>query len=141
MSPTRMDPLRALLRLQDALESPRYGDWLGRSTGGRGAFPPLNVFQDGDDHVVVAEVPGLDRDSLTVEVHRNRLRLAGERRTELEEGASVHRRERPTGAFDRTVTLPVEIDRDSADASYEGGMLRVRLSPRPETKPRQLEIG
>ena len=141
MCPTRRDPLRALFRLQRALESPRYGEWLGRSTGGRGVFPPLNVFQDGDDHVVVAEVPGLDRDSLTVEIHRNRLRIAGERSAEVDEGVSVHRRERRAGAFDRTVTLPVEIDRDAAEASYENGILKVRLSPRPETKPRTLEIG
>lgn len=88
----------------------------------------------------MAEVPGLDRDSLTVEVQDNRLRLAGERTADTGEGVSVHRRERATGEFDRTVTLPVEIDRDSAEATYEHGILRVELSPRPESQPRKLEI-
>ena len=138
---SRLDPFRTLLRLQRALESPGLGDWLGRSTGGRGGYPPINVFRREDRHVVVAEVPGLDRDSLTVEVHRNRVRLAGERRPEEGEKTSVHRRERAVGAFDRTVTLPVEIDRDSAEADYENGILRITLSPRPETRPRKLEIG
>lgn len=142
MSPRLFDPLETLLRLQRALDSARMEDWYGGSTGGRGAFPPINVFQrDGGGYVVVAELPGLDRESLTVEVHQNQLRLAGERTTEVGEEASIHRRERSSGSFDRTVTLPDDIDREATRATYHDGILTIELSRRPEESPRSIEIG
>lgn len=140
MSPSLFDPLKTLLELQSSLDSTGLGGWLSGTTSGGGGFPPVNVFEGGDSFVAIAEVPGLDRDSLTVEVHRNRLRIAGSRAIDLPEEMSVHRRERRSGSFDRTIALPVAIDRDRVQASYRHGMLMVVL-PRVEAeKPKTIQV-
>lgn len=141
MSPGLLDPFDALSRLQKALDASRMGDWLGMSTASRGGFPPVNVFEKSERFAVVAELPGLDRKSLTVEIHRNQLRLAGRRIIEFNEGVSLHRRERLSGDFDRTLTFPVAIDRDSAAARYRDGILIVELSRAASDKPRSIDIG
>ncbi len=83
-----MDPFERLLRLQGALDRPRLAERFGLSTSGAGAFPPVNVFQKGDDFVVMAELPGLDKASLTVEIQKNQVRLAGDRQTASADGKS-----------------------------------------------------
>lgn len=135
------DPFDALLRLQRALDTPASREPFGLSTSGEGAFPPLNVFQRGDDLVVVAELPGLDKQSLTVEVQRGHLRLAGQRPAPPGEVGSCHRRERAAGEFDRTVTLPSPVDTSAAAATYRNGILTVTLPHAEEAKPRTIDVG
>lgn len=134
------DPFEALLRLQRSLDMPRSDDRFALSISGAGAFPPVNVFQKGDDFVVIAEVPGLDKSSLTVEVQKNHLRLAGQRAEGAARGHSYHRRERAVGDFDRTVTLPVAVDADKAAASYEDGILTVTLPHAEDARPRAITV-
>lgn len=133
------DPFEALLRLQRAIDAPTR-EQLEPSISGGGAFPPINVFQRGDDFVVMAELPGLDRQSLTVEAQRTYLRLAGERPAVSAEG-SFHRRERAAGAFDRTINLPTPIDSAAAVATYRDGMLTVTLPQSAEVKPHAITVG
>jgi HSP20 family protein len=135
-----MDPFERLLRLQGALDRPRLAERFGLSTSGAGAFPPVNVFQKGDDFVVMAELPGLDKASLTVEIQKNQVRLAGDRQTASADGKSCHRRERTAGAFDRTVTLPMPIDSSAAKAAYEDGILTVTLPSAEEARPRAIPV-
>lgn len=134
------DPLDTLLRLQHTLDMPSLDDRFGRSTSGAGAFPPVNVFQKGDDFIVIAELPGLDKTSLTLEVRKNRVRLAGQRPTPSADGKSYHRRERAAGDFDRTITLPVALDSGAAKATYRDGILTVTLPQAEEAKPRAITV-
>ncbi len=140
MSPSLFDPMRTLLELQSSLDDSSLGRWLSGTTSGVGGFPPVNVFERGDGYVAMAELPGLDRESLTVEVHRNRLRIAGRRAIDQPEGASVHRCERRAGSFDRTIALPVAIDRDRVEAGYRDGMLVVELPRSEAERPRTIEV-
>lgn len=140
MSPSLFDPLKTLLELQSSLDDTGLGRWLSGTTSGGGGFPPVNVFEREDGYVAMAELPGLDRESLTVEVHRNRLRIAGRREIGLPEGASVHRRERRAGSFDRTIALPVAIERERVQAGYRHGMLVVELPRSAAEKPRTIQV-
>ena len=89
---------------------------------------------------MTAELPGLDKSSLTIEVQKNHVRVAGGRLESSSSGRSYHRRERSVGDFDRTITLPVPIDASAAAAAYEDGILTVTLPHAEEAKPRAITV-
>ena len=133
-------PLDALFDLQRALDARLDSDWLDGSTAGTGAFPPINVFQQGDNLLAVLEVPGVDKADLEIQAKGNALRISGKKAIAYPEGVSVHRRERSAGGFDRTLTVPMQINADGIKAEYRDGMLAL-LIPRAESdKPRTITI-
>lgn len=134
------DPFRALLNLQNALESTRLSDWFGSTTASRGSFPAINVFRDGDDFLVVTELPGVDKEDLEVQIRHKQLRIAGVKRIDYSDDVSIHRRERVGGRFDRTITLPVAIDPDRTQAELKDGILTLGLSRSESEKPRTIAI-
>ena len=137
---TGIDPLHALLSLQRALERSHDSDWLRGSTTGMGAFPPINIFQQGEDFVALVELPGVSKDDIEIQAKDSSIRVSGKKTISFEAGASVHRRERVSGVFDRTITLPVEVDADHVKADYKDGLLTL-LIPRAESdKPRTIKI-
>ena len=109
MITTFADPLDALLSLQRELEARFASDWLHDLTASRGPFPPVNVFQQGDDILAIMELPGIDKDQLQIQAKANTIRVSGTKAVDYSDGASVHRRERVSGEFDRTFSLPVQI--------------------------------
>ncbi len=137
----RADPFRALFDFQRALDSSLKGDWLRGSTAGRGGFPAINVFQKGDDFVAVVELPGVDKDSLDIEAKDNLIRLSGKMQASHPDGASVHRRERVSGGFDRTISVPVRVDASGIKAEYRDGILALYIPRAEQDKPRKVQIG
>ena len=135
-----MDPFDALFQLQRALETRLDSDWLSSATTGVGAFPPINLFQQGDDFVAVIELPGVKADALNVEAKENSLRLSGTKSFEYEDKASLHRRERIAGSFDRTISLPIRIDPDRIKAEYRDGVLALFIPRAESDKPRSIKI-
>jgi HSP20 family protein len=135
------DPFQALLNLQRSLESTRRSDWFGGTTASRGAFPPINVFGRGHDFVVVAELPGVEKDALTIELHRRKLRVAGAKAVSYPTDVSAHRRERASGSFDRTITFPVDVDPDGAKAAFDDGILTLHVPRSEAEKPRSIAVG
>ncbi len=137
-----LDPFDALLRLQEGLQRAfdrpveRWG-WE-RST--RGVFPPVNVFRKRDGYVVRLEVPGLTAENLTVETEGNTLMVSGKRDTGAVATESVHRRDRRSGEFSRSLQLPDDLDLEAATASYERGILTIRVPRSEASKPRRIEI-
>jgi len=134
------DPFETLLNLQEALEGAFRGDWLVSSPSGSGAYPPINVFRKGDDFVVIAEVPGIKKSDLDIQVHGNAIRIAGTKSLDYSEKASVHRRERLAGRFDRAITIPVEVDADNVKAECADGILALYLSRAERDKPRSIKL-
>jgi HSP20 family protein len=134
------DPFAALTRLQRAMENVTGNDWFGTRTTGAGAFPLVNVFADGDDYVLVAELPGVKKEDLDIQVVGDTLRIQGKKTIAYAENASVHRRERGAGQFDRTLTLPTEIDAANVAAEYRDGVLTLRLPRAASAKPRTVTI-
>ena len=135
-----INPFDAMRDFQRSLESLRDSSWFDLSPSGRGAFPPLNVFSKGDDIVVVAEAPGVHKADLKVEAKGNTVRIAGTKTVSYGERASLHRRERAEGRFDRTITLPVEIDADNIKAEFRDGVLALYLPRAENAKPRTINI-
>src|SRR3954453_5880948 len=97
------DALDALLQFQQALDTSRSSGWLGSSPSGGGSYPPLNVFRQGDDIVVIAEVPGVRKSDLQIEVKGRTIRIAGAKSVGYGKKTSTHRRERLAGSFDRAI--------------------------------------
>jgi HSP20 family protein len=134
------DPFAALLDVQRAMESVMGNDWFGSRTSGSGGFPLVNVFNEGDDFVLVAELPGVKKEDLDVQVRGDTLRIRGRKTVAYDDAASVHRRERGSGEFDRTVTLPAEVDAAKVAAEYRDGVLTLRLPRAESAKPRTVNI-
>jgi len=134
------DPFEALFAIQRALDSRRASDWMGSSTSGIGSFPPINIFQRGDDFVAIVEVPGVEKDSLEIEAKENTIRISGRKTIKYDEGASMHRRERVSGAFDRTLSVPIQIDPDAITAEFGDGVLSLFIPRAESDKPRTIKI-
>lgn len=134
------DPFDILFNLQRRLDDYRSSDWLARGPSGGGAYPPLNVFRQGDDVVVITELPGISRDDVEVQIKDNHIRIAGQKVVDYGEGTSLHRRERVSGTFDRTIALPVQIDADRVQAQYRDGVLALLLPRAEQDKPKSITI-
>ena len=109
-----------------------------RNTGGS---PKVNVW-NADDHVVLtAELPGLNADSIGVNVHDNVLTLSGLVPAQAkEEGVTYHRNERCYGKFSRQFRLPFRADGDKTTAELKLGVLKVTVHSRIEDQPRQIAV-
>ncbi len=134
------DPFEALLNMQHALERSRLSDWIGHTTSSHGSYPPVNVFQQGEDLVVTAELPGVKKEDLDISIKRNQLRISGKKMVEQDENMSIHRRERSAGNFDRTFNLPLEIDSDHVKAELRDGVLALFLPRAEKDKAKSITI-
>jgi HSP20 family protein len=134
------DPFDALFNLQRALEARLESGWLRDLTTSRGPFPLINVFQEGEDLVAIVELAGIDKSDLQIQAKENTIRISGKKAIEFPEGASVHRRERIQGDFDRTLSLPVQLDPDRIKAEYRDGILALFLPRAASDKPRTIAV-
>jgi HSP20 family protein len=127
---------REMLRL---FESQSVGSPAGMY--GAGVFPPLNVTQDAENFYVRAEVPGMAANELQIFAVKNRLTVAGRREIPQErEHVSYHRRERAEGSFNRSLTLPADINTERIEARCVDGILTLTLPKAEEAKPRQITV-
>jgi HSP20 family protein len=134
------DPFDTLLDLQRSLESTLTSDWLQDLTTTRGPFPPINVFQQGDDILAIIELPGVSKSDLQIQAKENSIRIFGKKAVGYPDETSLHRRERVSGDFDRTLSLPVQIDPDGIKAEYRDGILALFLPRAESDKPRTIKI-
>ncbi len=135
------DPFDALSSFQQAIDTFRASNWLERGLSGGGAYPPMNVFHKGDDFIIIAEVPGVKKSDLDVQVKGRTLRLSGTKTVSYSDKASLHRRERLSGRFDRAVTMPVEINSEGVKAEYRDGLLALFLPRSASEKPKSIKVG
>jgi HSP20 family protein len=84
------DPFNALAGLQQAMEDFRASSWLTSGPSGGGSYPPMNVFRKNDDFIIIAEVPGIRKSDLTIQVKGKTLRLAGGKTVNYPEKAGLH---------------------------------------------------
>ena len=135
------DPFQGFDRLRREMD-----ELFGRAAGGGAAaprsnvFPPVNVFQCEDGWVLTAEVPGLRSEDLKVSVEGDRVTLRGERKIEHPAAASLHRRERQSGFFRRTLELPQAVDSEKVQAQYRNGVLVVKLPRTAASRARQIDV-
>ncbi len=103
-------------------------------------WPRINVFDTGTDLVLKADVPGMSEKDLQITLDRETLSLAGERRIEAPEGYSVHRQERSSVKFSRSLSLPCKVAADRTSAVVKDGVLTLTLAKAPEAQPRQIAV-
>jgi HSP20 family protein len=146
MALVRWEPVRELTSLQSEMNR-LFNTFFDTPTGGgngapvRRWVPAMDLVEHEDHFVLRADLPGLDQDDISIELQDDVLTVAGERKPDHEQsGTGFYRLERPTGAFSRTLTLPDGVDADAVAASFEKGVLEVRV-PKPEQrKPRRVSI-
>jgi HSP20 family protein len=125
-----------------------FDDWFGRTaikpeTNGSSVWSPaVNVREDAANLYVEAELPGMQRKDIQIEVADNVLSIKGERRFEKKESKeNYHFCESSYGSFYRSFTLPASVDADEIKAEYKDGMLSITLPKREEVKPKKVAIG
>jgi HSP20 family protein len=121
----------------------RWGNGDGvRSFFGAGGFPPMNVWEEGEQVCVEAELPGQDLKDLEIYVTGgNQLTVKGQRKQATAESKGVwHRQERGFGQFSRTLTLPFPVDADKVEARLENGVLKLKLAKHESARPRKIEV-
>ncbi len=128
----RTDPFRELDRLSQQV----FGS---QGTLARPAVMPMDAWREGDTFVVELDLPGVDRDSIDLDVERNVLTVKAER-SGREGDLEFLAAERPRGVFSRQLILGDSLDTDRVSASYEDGVLSLRIPVAEQAKPRKIAI-
>jgi HSP20 family protein len=126
----RTDPFRDLDRFTQQV--------LG--TAARPAVMPMDAWREGEEIVVEFDLPGINADSLDLDIERNVVTVRAER-PDVDPGREMLATERPRGVFSRQLVLGENLDTDKIDASYDGGVLRLRIPVAEKAKPRKIAIG
>jgi HSP20 family protein len=133
MAFARWDPLRDLLAIQQRLD--RF------APGPAGWTPPVDLLETADAYVVMAELPGVSRDDLSISMHDDgRLTVSGVRRERERTCEEFHRVERGHGGFTRTFHLPVPVDADRITADLRDGVLTVTCPKAPNATGRRIHV-
>jgi HSP20 family protein len=129
----RTDPFRELDRLSQQLFG-QNGTW------SRPAVMPMDAYRDGEQFVVHFDLPGVDPSSVDLNVERNVLTVKAERVPSYGEEVELQVAERPRGVFSRQLFLGDTLDADHVQASYDAGVLTLRIPIAEKAKPRKIEI-
>jgi HSP20 family protein len=131
----RTDPFQALDRLAQ--------QWFGNDFGGltRSAVMPIDAYRSGDEFVVHFDLPGVSPESIDIDVQQNVLTVTAERAAVDRDDVETVLSERPTGRFSRQLFLGETLDTDHTKASYEAGVLTLRIPVAERAKPRKIAIG
>jgi HSP20 family protein len=127
-------PFRDLRRLQEEM------DRLTRSATTPQGFPAINVYAHQDEIVITAELPGVKEDDLDITVHRDTVTLRGQRQDQPEAAQGYHRRERRSGPFGRTFSLPFQVDPERVEAKLSNGILTLTLHRPEHDKPKRIRV-
>jgi HSP20 family protein len=131
MAFARWDPIRDLLAIQQRLDR--------CAPGPAGWTPPVDLLETGDAYVIVAELPGVAREDVSISLHDDgRLTVAGVRRERASQ--EYHRVERGHGTFSRTFHLPIPVDADRITADLRDGVLTVTCPKAADTAGRRIHI-
>lgn len=142
----RWDPFGEALSLRDAMNRLfeqavlKTGEVSGSDGGGTFA-PALDIHESRDAYTVKASLPGVKREDLNIQFEKGILTISGQTGEEAaREDGTYHVRERRYGHFSRSVGLPDSVNADAAEATYDSGVLTLRMPKAEETKPRRIEV-
>jgi HSP20 family protein len=143
MALIRWEPARELTTLQSEMNRLFNSFFEGNGEGSPRRWTPSMDLVEVEDHLVLrADLPGLSEEDVNIEVQDNVLTVSGERTTEREEKREgYYRMERAFGNFSRSMTLPEGVDAEKIQASFDKGVLEVRIPKPEERKPRRISIG
>jgi HSP20 family protein len=127
-----------LMRTDPFHELDRWAQGLG--TAARPTTMPMDAWRDGDRYIVEFDLPGVQPESLDLDVERHVLTVRAER-PPLDQGIDMAAAERPRGLFSRQLFLAENLDTDRIEASYDDGVLRLVIPVADHAKPRRIEVG
>ena len=131
----RTDPFRELDRLTQQVFGNVPGTW------SRPTAMPMDAYRVGDEFVVAFDLPGVSPDAIELDVERNVLTVKAERRPTVEgDDVEMEVAERPLGVFSRQLFLGEALDAEHVSASYDVGVLTLRIPVAQQAKPRKIEI-
>ncbi len=131
----RTDPFRELDRLTQQVFGNQAGTWT------RPTAMPMDAYRTGDTFVVAFDLPGVDPEAIDLDVERNVLTVKAERRpVHTDQHVEMQVAERPLGVFSRQLFLGDTLDAEHIDASYESGVLTLRIPIAERAKPRKITI-
>jgi HSP20 family protein len=149
MALVRWEPVRELTSIQNEMnrlfntffDTPTTGNGGSGGSSPRRWIPAMDLVETDEHFVLKADLPGLAEADVNVEVEDNVLTISGERKAEHEDKREGYVRvERAFGTFRRSLTLPEGIDPEAVQASFENGVLEVRIPKPEERKPRKVAI-
>jgi HSP20 family protein len=146
MALVRWEPVRELNSLQQEMNR-LFSSFFDAPTAGNGTssarrwIPAMDLVETNDHYVLTADLPGLSQDDINLEFEGDVLTLSGERKSEhSERQEGFYRLERAAGSFSRSLTLPEGVDAEAVTATFDKGVLEVRI-PKPEQrKPKKVAI-
>jgi HSP20 family protein len=132
MAFARWDPIRDLLAIQQRLDrfAPAQSGWI----------PPIDVHETADEYVISAELPGLGRDDVEIQVLEGRIQISGQRRERDVPCEQYHRVERGHGSFSRTLDLPHPVDEARVSADLHDGLLTIICPKATEGSARRIRV-
>jgi len=140
-------PLEGVAVLQNRLNSifndfaNATGELQNESLSAGNFIPPVDIYEDANRLVLKLEVPGISQEDLQINLENQTLTVKGERKfVNDEKEENFHRIERRYGSFVRSFTLPSTVETESAQASYENGVLAITLPKKEAAKPKQVKI-
>jgi len=147
MALIRWEPTRELSSLQGEMNRLFSAFFDGPGPGANGGagminrwIPAMDLVEQDEHYVLRADLPGMREDDVSIELENNVLSISGERKHESAEGKGFYRLERASGAFSRSLTLPEGVDAEAIAASFQNGVLELRI-PKPEQrKPHRVRI-
>ena len=142
MELTRWNPMREMLTANRMLDTFFYPSTHRKTTGTVcGWSPVVDVYKEKDHLVITAELPGVDKKDISVNVEGRVLTLKGNRTTEKEvKEEHYYRRERCSGGFERTFTLPTDVNAEKIEANFKDGLLEIRIPKAEELKTKKITI-
>lgn len=146
MTIMRWDPFKDILEIQNRMnrlfeESLRRFRTSDLDIASSGFVPAVDIYETEDSIVVKAELPGVDKNDVKIEVKDGVLTLKGEKKVEKEvKEENFHRIERAYGSFQRSFTLPQNVDKDKIKATFKNGVLEIVIAKKEESKPKEIKI-
>ncbi|HEY4280807.1 MAG TPA: Hsp20/alpha crystallin family protein [Conexibacter sp.] len=147
MALVRWEPMREIGSIQNEVNRlfDTFFDTPAATRGAEGRVrrwvPAMDLTETDDQFVLRADLPGVSEDDVHIELEQNTLTVSGERKESHEsEHEGFHRVERAYGSFSRSLTLPEGVDPDGVSASFDNGVLEVRVPKPVQGKPRRIEI-
>ena len=139
---TRWEPVREMMTLREAMDR-LFDDAFTRpiNMGTVSTMPAIDMYQNEDDLIVKAVLPGLSKDDVDISVTADVLTLRGEfKNNEDDNGASYHLREQRYGVFERSISLPTNVEVEKSKAVFENGILTITLPKAEAVKPKMISI-
>ena len=146
MAIVRWNPQRDLMQMREEMDR-LFNQFLRRGEGEEATLaqglwaPPVDIYETDNAFMLKAELPGFTKEDVSIEIHENQLIIRGERKRETEaKEDQYHRLERAYGRFERAFWLPTTVDAEHIQATFNNGVLELRLPKSPAAKPKQIPI-